>query len=367
MNDQIRSTRPTEALPLLPPHLYSIPGTAASTSSQERSGRDPGLRSKTKRLSKTLPSSPITKQRHRPPKSHTSNKRDLEATSLATELPLPPAPVSALPTPQRRQQPVQLPPPLNLSKDCRPPIDIQPESVAYSPPTSKKGIFIDRPYSFYKVAPKTPQSVTAIDSPFGDPSPVSPIPQTQPWSAAYHNIGSNYQTHPSQSNPFIPPKQFQPFQSSYQSRQQQQEQNHPHQHQSTSRGDSSRKDRPDPEDSIPATTRSHSIGGGGKLQSRQQYEQEQLQHQQQANHTKAEVQVEAAPVRKNSGKNLLRMARQASDSAFRSVGLNRKSSAKKEAQAASALQAKEVEAIPTHNSSSHSRSQQGQQPVHPQH
>ncbi|KAH7028470.1 hypothetical protein BKA57DRAFT_479641 [Linnemannia elongata] len=65
--------------------------------------------------------------------------------------------------------------------------------------------------------------------------------------------------------------------------------------------------------------------------------------------------IEAAPTRKNSGKNLLRIARQASDSALRSVGLNRKASAKKEAQAASASQAKEAESHHAHDANSHSR------------
>lgn len=68
-----------------------------------------------------------------------------------------------------------------------------------------------------------------------------------------------------------------------------------------------------------------------------------------------EMPIEAAPTRKNSGKNLLRIARQASDSALRSVGLNRKASAKKEAQAASASQAKEAESHHAHDANSHSR------------
>lgn len=76
-----------------------------------------------------------------------------------------------------------------------------------------------------------------------------------------------------------------------------------------------------------------------------------------------EIPVEAAPTRKNSGKNLLRIARQASDSAFRSVGLNRKSSAKKEAQAAIALQAKEAESHHAHHA--HDANSQSRYPNHP--
>ena len=68
-----------------------------------------------------------------------------------------------------------------------------------------------------------------------------------------------------------------------------------------------------------------------------------------------EIPIEAAPTRKNSGKNLFRIARQASDSALRSVGLNRKASAKKEAQAASALQAKEAESHYAYDANPHSR------------
>lgn len=92
------------------------------------------------------------------------------------------------------------------------------------------------------------------------------------------------------------------------------------------------------------------------LQSRQQYEQEQANHVNSSNPSKPEAQIEVAPTRKNSGKNLLRIARQASDSAFRSVGLNRKSS-KKDVQAASALQAKEAELNFSHEANSHSRFQ----------
>lgn len=100
-----------------------------------------------------------------------------------------------------------------------------PEFTPYSPPPTKKGLVIDRPYSFYKVAsPIAPQSVTVIDSPFGPPT----------------TLISPYSTQPGQ-NPFIPPP---PVPGRI-----------PYQHQQinpvTSESDHQKKDRPYPEDSIP--------------------------------------------------------------------------------------------------------------------
>ncbi|KAF9930838.1 hypothetical protein FBU30_011205 [Linnemannia zychae] len=387
LDDQMRSVRPTQHFPELPSHLYAIPN-----SSQERIGKDPGLKSKTKRLSKALPVDPLMKQRHRPHKNPTSTKRGLDLPAcLTNNLPLPPAPNSALPIPQYNQQSAQrqeqrLPPPIIELKDTPQSRDNRSEPVlsTYSAP-SKKRIVIERPYSFYKVAPKIPQSITAIESPFGAPSATPSLQNLPPpWiNNNTANSGSTYHIDPSQPNPFIPPKQFQ---SIYHSRKQQ-----PH-HQSALQGNSfedsiptasasaepktmatltypvaeqfdsshhsrSRSPMPDQQQQyrqqhhhkqqqqqqqqeLSATnlpSRTHSLGGGGKLQNRQKYEQEQLQHQQAVqtnidNPSKIDVQVEAPPTRKNSGRNLFQIARQASGTAFRSVGLNRKSSAKKEVQ-----------------------------------
>ncbi|KAF9430356.1 hypothetical protein BGZ94_007268 [Podila epigama] len=83
----------------------------------------------------------------------------------------------------------------------------QGSPVRYSPPATKKGLVIERPYSFYKVAsPTAPQSITRIDSPFGPPpsapspshhTPVTPVPSSSP-----------YNTQPGQ-NPFLPPPHLQ--------------------------------------------------------------------------------------------------------------------------------------------------------------
>lgn len=87
--------------------------------------------------------------------------------------------------------------------------DCLSEPVRYVPPASKKGLAIDRPYSFYKASPKAPQSVTKIDSPFGPPEP--PVAATVNESQHTINSGSStYLTHPSQSNPFVPPLKYQP-------------------------------------------------------------------------------------------------------------------------------------------------------------
>ncbi|KAF9191224.1 hypothetical protein BGZ50_009570 [Haplosporangium sp. Z 11] len=296
------------------------------------------------------------------------------------------------------------------------------EPAPYCPPETKKGIVIERPYSYYKAAPKQPQSVTKIDSPFGPPESTTIAFTSIVKGPANLNVNgaSAYYTHPSQHNPFVPPSQYQP------SRYLQNKQL-----------PSTRKERPDPEDSIPAplvtsssapsaatttmmtetiamphvprersnsdryhqrttsprpdknnivastTTpgmnhqmpdpshlaRSHS-NGNGVLQSRQHYvqEQHQLQQEQQNQHSQSGPGQEAslsrqdsrptaapAPVRKTSGKNLFRMARQASDSAFRSVGLSRKSSDKNQIKAS---QTKDTAAAPTFAQNSQAWNQQ---------
>ncbi|KAF9297157.1 hypothetical protein BGZ88_010896 [Linnemannia elongata] len=67
MDDHTHATRPTETtLTSLATHLYTI----SNSHSQERSGRDPTLKSKTKLSKAAAPTDPLTKQRLRQPKSH---------------------------------------------------------------------------------------------------------------------------------------------------------------------------------------------------------------------------------------------------------------------------------------------------------
>ncbi|KAG0341597.1 hypothetical protein BG004_005979 [Podila humilis] len=242
-----------------------------------------------------------------------------------------------------------------------------PQFVPYSPPPTKKGLVIDRPYSFYKVAsPTVPQSVTVIDSPFGPPpTATTPTPTTS----------SPYNTQPGQ-NPFLPTPP----------------QHDQHQRFHSQRSDTSapqpsdlgqqRKDRPYPEDSIPATSmpplttvtmtdtmhmgmdgrhlireRSNSKGQNNRAISPrpdkksisstphdEHISRRPSDNRPSRSHSKSEGQTTGgreeqsaaamaassthAPVRKGSGTNLFKIARQASDSAFRSVGLGRKSSSK---------------------------------------
>ncbi|KAF9099056.1 hypothetical protein BGX23_004298 [Mortierella sp. AD031] len=299
-----------------------------------------------------------------------------EATITAKDISLPPAPLAALPDDPKQKGQAQLTSQLDVNK-ARTTQNNDTDSEPTTP--VKKRIIIEQPYNFYRDAPHTPQSVTTIESPFGDSSPITPTGPSIS-TLATGTAGSTYQILPTQSNPFIPPKEFQPFQVTYQPRQLKPlNQVQP------------KKDRPDPEDSIPAgrssmeaktersnsarhirgfgltnrPARSHSFGAAGKLQSRQQYEQEQLKHQQAGYARTSEEQAEAPPIRKNSGKNLLRKAREASDSAFRSVGLHRKSSAKLEALMAEALQSREAELNLAHNATSRTRVQQGQNSAHP--
>ncbi|KAG0329320.1 hypothetical protein BGZ99_002601 [Dissophora globulifera] len=391
-----------------------IPNIPQQTS-HERLGRDPTLRSKTtKRVSKALPADPLMKQRQRPGKSSGIIKRQLDSPEVADKItPAPLGSSSIFPTqmpPLQQQQGdlrhdrsdatgeswghdtnVYLPPQMLLpsTSSSAPPL-AQVEIFPYSPPASKKGIAIDRPYSYYKVAPvNEPQSVTIIDSPFGPPEPIT-FTMLQPKAnlspIAVSTPTSTYFTHPSQSNPFVPPPQFNPFQQQSPLQLQQQ-----HQHfQPTMARSDSKKDGPDADaddvhdevspalkNALPgAINRQPSYGNrlarsssisNGVLQSRQQYEQEQLQRQQEQLHQpppshgvnasghddttdlrrQGSNGTSQVPTRKGSGSNLLRMARQASGTAFRGMGLGRRSSEKKQKAAAAAAAATAATAAAT--------------------
>ncbi|KAI7830207.1 hypothetical protein BC939DRAFT_439895 [Gamsiella multidivaricata] len=407
------------------PHLYH----KSHRTSDGRTGRDTSLRSKTaKRVSKALPPDPLMKQRQRSFKSGSSNK--LEADSEAAvnkDLPLPPAPTFTLPSAYSHQQPSDEPErrlrsdsqsevtsatsyhlPSRSMADLQHSVFMDPgqmESTPYIPPASKKGIVIDRPYSYYKVSPKEPQRVTKIDSPFGPPevTPVMPSFQERPRNNSGSSGSSTYHTHPSQANPFVPPAQYQPAQF-YQ------------QYQSTTRSDGSRKEHPDQEDPVAAKTelllttqstgathatreksnsnrhhplatspwpektisqvpptaaeassgqlweenhptRSHS-NGKGPLQTRQQrsqnggqgYDIDQLRRQDSLG--------TAQPTRKASGSNLLRMARQASGTALKGMGLSRKASEKNQSSSQKSIHAKGEEAAATAQLSTYEQNSQ---------
>ncbi|KFH72420.1 hypothetical protein MVEG_02711 [Podila verticillata NRRL 6337] len=306
--------------------------------------KDPRLRLKTyKRVSKALPPDPLTLHKQRVMKSLTTQSKPQDHHNH--HFPQPPAP-----NPLPYLHPTASGSSLYQNQE----LDSTPPGVKpYSPPPTKKGLVIDRPYSFYKVAsPTVPQSVTVIDSPF-DPPPTTTAPI------------SPYFTKPGQ-NPFNPLPQ-----PSHTPQQQQIKfisTGTPEEHHQ-------RKDRPYPEDSIatrsmpPAVTsltetyvgldgrklaRERSTSGQNRTIPRLEKKPSVI-----ATHTNGQVSRRPfedpperslstsrgnikgrdqdavapsteIPARKGSGTNLFRIARQASDSAFRSVGLNRKVSEKRQ-------------------------------------
>ncbi|KAF9995433.1 hypothetical protein BGZ65_008927, partial [Modicella reniformis] len=157
------------------PHLYHI----SRRISQERTVRDLTLGPKTsKRVSKTLSPDSLMKQKQRSVlKNGAMSKRQVDTLVTANHDP-PPSSASV---------------------------------ASYVPPANKKGLVIDRPYSYYRVAHREPQTVTKIASPFGpsEPSVAATIKEVQ--RGADSGV-SAYYIHPSQSNPFLPPVQYQPTQ-----------------------------------------------------------------------------------------------------------------------------------------------------------
>ncbi|KAF9111062.1 hypothetical protein BGX27_005461 [Mortierella sp. AM989] len=346
--------------------------------SYKHSSKDSTLRSKTaKRVSKTLPLDPLLRQRSRSLKNGSMNKNQTNTVATAGN-DLPPPSASALSDQYLQEHSTSI---LNNNKTRHQLPYISTDSanrgpglsdiIPYSPPPSKKGIPIDRPYSYYKVAPKTPQSVTVIDSPFGPPIPPVSLPVAP---EGQRNLASSntttYYTHPSSQNPFVPPTQFQP--------QLPQQHQHQHSHQSTIQGDRSRKEHPDPVNSITGQFSSTAVGESmmattgasrersnsekhsqratspqpdrnaavvsrqpseGTRRNRSQsnengaHQRQQLNghnnqdHVNYYNYQDSSVQ-QTQPVRKGSGNNLLRIARKASDTALKGIGLSRKSSDK---------------------------------------
>ncbi|KAF9359627.1 hypothetical protein BGX26_011873 [Mortierella sp. AD094] len=384
---------PRALLPINQEYDLNYPHQSTShQSSYKRASRDPTLRSKTaKRVSKALPPDPLMKQRQRSLKNGSTNKNNTSAVSK--DLPAPPASSSALFDYQEQSREASASTTLsreannNNSRHQLPYIitDLAHKDsgltglVPYSPPPSKKGIPIERPYSYYKVAPKVPQSVTVIDSPFGPPVPPVSLPSTAESQRNFSNGNSTptYYTHPSSSNPFVPPAQYQPPL--------------PHQQQQslqyTTHGDRSGKERPDPEDSIPVNSgaylsatmaepmttrgsrersnsdkqfqratsprpersagavnrqpsdasqrnRSYSNENGSRPSRERQQPNYRGGQDQEMNY--GETNDSSDPTRKGSGNNLLRIARKASDTALKGIGLSRKASGKKASQSSGA-------------------------------
>ncbi|KAF9173640.1 hypothetical protein BGX21_000289 [Mortierella sp. AD011] len=349
---------PRALLPINQEYDLNYPHQSTShQSSYKRASRDPTLRSKTaKRVSKALPPDPLMKLKQRPPRNGSMNKN---CTSMVSkELPAPPTSTSALFDYQGQSTSTlsregnnngmhQFP---HIVTDLAHKGPSLAELVPYSPPASKKGIPIERPYSYYKVAPKVPQSVTVIDSPFGPPAPPASLSAAAEGQHNFFNGNSTstYYTHPSTSNPFVPPAQYQP--------------SLPHQQlqslQYATHGGRSGKERPDPEDSIPGpyfsaesiTTRGSRERSNLDKQGQRDrsYSNENGSHssreRQQPNHRGGQDQEanygdnndSSAPVRKGSGNNLLRIARKASDTALKGIGLSRKASGKKTTQSSGA-------------------------------
>ncbi|KAF9437370.1 hypothetical protein BGZ76_001038 [Entomortierella beljakovae] len=377
---------PRQLAPLNQEYDLNYPQETTPQSYQKRSSRDPTLRSKTsKRVSKSLPPDPLSRQRNRSLKNGSTSH---SAVSSAKDLPLTPNSTSDY---QRRQgqfnetsAPAELfsrsqPTNLTILTTQEPSGAINPIELApYSPPPSKKGIPIERPYSYYKVAPKVPQSVTVIESPFGPPAPIATSSLEAPRNPVNGNTFNTYHTHPSQTNPFVAPIQYQPSQLHQNQQQQQQQQqtynqvpyeersrnDRPKQENtsstyhssatagtdSTSKSSMNSRERSNSDNHSRMTTQQSDTASNHKTldtivrtksrndngaQSGNQQSQHQERQQQSTTHADQEhedsncTQTSSKPTRKGSGSGFLKMARQASGTALRGMGLARKPSEKK--------------------------------------